>query len=173
MTPKVPSILAFDDLNLGDEWESPGRTVTEADVVNFAGVSGDFNPIHVDHHQALQGAFRRPVAHGLLGLSIASGLTANAPRVETIAFLCLLEWKFLQPIFFGDTIRVRSRVQDLQARSRGRRGVVTWHRRIINQQDQIVQEGLSQTLVRGRADSSMGSESARGSSANDPRGAHS
>lgn len=145
----IPS-LAFDELKVGDEWESPGRTVTEADVVNFAGVSGDFNPIHVDHHRALQEPFRKPVAHGLLGLAIASGLGTNAPRVDTMAFLCLLEWKFLQPIFFGDTIRVRTRVASLETRARGRRGIVTWHRSLLNQDDQTVQEGKSQTLVRGR-----------------------
>jgi acyl dehydratase len=143
--------LAFEDLAVGDEWESPGRTVTEADVVNFAGISGDFNPIHVDHVHALAGPFRRPVAHGLLGLAFASGLSANFPRVDTLAFLSILEWKFLQPIGFGDTIRVLTRVQALEPRSRGRRGVVTWHRRVVNQAGQTVQEGLTQTLVGNRA----------------------
>ena len=142
--------LAFDDLGVGDEWESPARTVTEADVVNFAGLSGDFNPIHVDHASAGKGPFRRPVAHGLLGLSIASGLTAFAPRVDTLAFLAILEWKFLQPIAFGDTIRVVTRVAALEPRARGRRGLVTWRRTLINQDDVVVQEGTTQTLVRGR-----------------------
>src|SRR5262245_21116976 len=58
-------ILAFDDLVVGDEWESPRRTVTQADVVLFAGISGDYNPLHVDHHAAERGPFGRPVAHGL------------------------------------------------------------------------------------------------------------
>ena len=142
--------LAFDDLTVGDEWESPRRTVTEADVVGFAGLSGDFNPLHVDHESARDGPFGRPVAHGLLGLSIASGLTSQCPLVATQAFLAILEWKFLAPIAFGDTIRVISRVAALEPRSRGRRGVVTWHRRLVNQHGKTVQEGLTQTLVRGR-----------------------
>src|SRR5271167_2668102 len=96
--------LFFDDVKVDDEWESVGRTVTEADVVNFAGISGDFNPIHVDHDAAAKGPFRKPIAHGLLGLAITSGLTSQHPRVDTLAFLCILEWKFLQPIAFGDTI---------------------------------------------------------------------
>jgi acyl dehydratase len=144
---QVPT-LAFDDLEVGDEWESPRRTVTETDVVNFAGLSGDFNPIHVDHQAARDGAFGKPVAHGLLGLSMASGLISNSPRVDTIAFLAILDWKFLQPIAFGDTIHVVSRVVAREPRSRNRRGVITWHRQVINQEGDIVQEGTTQTLVR-------------------------
>ena len=147
------SALTFEDLIPGDEWESPARTVTESDVVAFAGLSGDYNPIHVDHHGARQNSFGRPVAHGLLGLSIASGLASNAPRVDTIAFLSIEEWKFLQPIAFGDTVRVLSRVESVQPRARGRRALVTWKRRLVNQQDITVQEGTTKTLVRGRASS--------------------
>ena len=111
--------LAFDDLAVGDEWESPRRTITETDVVNFAGLSGDFNPIHVDHELARRGPFRKPIAHGLLGLAVASGLSSHAPRVDTLAFLAILDWKFLQPIAFGDTIRVITRVQALEPRAAG------------------------------------------------------
>jgi acyl dehydratase len=144
------STLFFDDLVVGDEWESPGRTITEADVVAFAGISGDYNPLHMDHQAARRGVFGEPVAHGLLGLAVASGLTSSSPRVETLAFLAIKEWKFLHPIAFGDTIRVISRIDALEPRSRGRRGLVTWHRRLVNQDGKILQEGLTQTLVRGR-----------------------
>ena len=143
-------ILGFDDLAVGDEWESPARTVTEADVVHFAALTGDFNPIHVDHEAAGRTPFGRPIAHGLLGLAFAAGLTSSAPRVDTVAFLGILEWAFHKPIFFGDTIRVLSRIEALEPRSRGRRGVVTWHRRIVNQSGETVQEGRTQTLVRSR-----------------------
>jgi acyl dehydratase len=142
--------MGFDDLVIGDEWESPCRTVTEADVVAFAGLSGDFNPIHVDHEQARRSPFGRPIAHGLLGLALASGLASAAPRVDTMAFLAILDWKFLHPIVFGDTIQVITRVVALEPRSRGRRGVVTWHRRLINQHGKTLQEGTTQTLVRSR-----------------------
>lgn len=149
----TPSLF-FEDLAVGDEWESPGRTVTEADVVNFAGLSGDFNTLHMDHEKARQGPFRKPVAHGLLGLSLASGLTSYSPKIETLAFLCILEWKFLQPILLGDTIHVVTRVHDLKPTGRGRRGIVTWYRQLVNQRGETVQEGLTQTLVRNRVDSS-------------------
>ncbi len=143
-------ILGFDDLVVGDEWESPARTVTEADVVHFAALTGDHNPIHVDHEAARQTPFGRPIAHGLLGLSFAAGMASAAPRVDTLAFLAILEWAFHKPIFFGDTIRVLSRIEALEPRARGRRGVVTWRRRIVNQAGDTVQEGRTQTLVRSR-----------------------
>src|SRR5262249_31599560 len=118
MRHEIP-LLMFHDLHVDDEWESPRRTVTEADVVRFAGLSGDFNPIHIDHAGAARGPFKRPVAHGLLGLAIASGLASNAPRVATLAFLSISDWKLLEPIFFGDTIHVITRVIALEPRSRG------------------------------------------------------
>ena len=164
MTRHTWSALSFDDLKVGDEWESPRRTVTEADVALFAGLSGDFNPLHVDHHAAGQGPFGRPVAHGLLGLAIASGLMSQAPRLETLAFLAILDWKFHHPIHFGDTIRGVSRVDALEATGNGRRGVVTWHRRIYNQDDRLVQEGRTQTLVRAQPRR----DSARDANGSDP-----
>ncbi len=145
------TVLTFDDLVVGDEWESPGRTVTETDVVLFAGLSGDYNPLHSNHYLARIGPFGRPVAHGILGLAIATGLISNAPRVDTMAFLAILEWKFLLPIVFGDTIKVISRIAALESQARGRRGIVTWHRCILNQAGQVVQDGRSQTLVRGKS----------------------
>jgi len=144
-------LLYFDDLRVGDEWESPARTVTESDVVAFAGLSGDFNAIHVDHEAARSGAFGRPVAHGLLGLSIASGLTSHSPRMATLAFLAIDRWAFLKPIGFGDTIRVLTRVESILPKAQGRRGEVTWLRRLINQSGDTVQEGVTRTLVKGRA----------------------
>ncbi len=158
MSRREIATLLFDDLAVGDEWESPRRTITETDVVNFAGLSGDFNPIHVDHDQARRSPFRKPIAHGLLGLAVASGLSSHAPKVDTLAFLAILEWKFLHPIVFGDTVQVITRVQATELRSRGRRGVVTWHRRLINQVGETLQEGVTQTLVRNRIQVAAGGE---------------
>src|SRR3954466_9633934 len=76
-------VLVVDDLVLGDEWESPARTVTETDVVLFAGLSGDFNPLHSNHEWSKTRPFGRPVAHGILGLAIATGLITHAPRMDT------------------------------------------------------------------------------------------
>jgi 3-hydroxybutyryl-CoA dehydratase len=145
------SVVTFDDLSVGDEWESPRRTVTETDVVIFAGLSGDFNPLHVDHNSSQRGPFGRPVAHGLLGMAIATGLITQAPRVDTMAFLAILEWRFLRPIAFGDTIHAISKVESLEPQVNGRRGLVTWQRRVFNQDGILVQEGRTQTLVRARS----------------------
>jgi 3-hydroxybutyryl-CoA dehydratase len=144
------SILSFNDLAVGDEWESPRRTVTETDVVVFAGLTGDFNPLHVDHSASSNGPFGRPVAHGLLGLAIAIGLISQAPRIDTLAFLGILEWKFHRPITFGETIHAISTVAALDTQANGRRGIVTWYRRILNQEGQMVQDGRTQSLVRAR-----------------------
>lgn len=142
--------LFFDDVEVGQEWESSGRTVTEADVVNFAGVSGDFNPIHMDHEYAKTTPFRRPIAHGLLVFSMASGLGVNCPPMRTIAFMQVREWNFREPTFTGDTIRLRTKVLEKTLRGRGRRGEITWYRGVVNQEGKIVQEGVLITLVEGR-----------------------
>jgi acyl dehydratase len=150
--------LYFDDVEVGQVWESLGRTMTEGDIVNFAGISGDFNPIHVDHEFAKTTLFRRPIAHGLLVWSMSSGLGLNAPPMRTLAFLSIRDWQFKGPVFIGDTIRVRSKVVDKEARARGRRGVITWHREIFNQEGKVVQEGTTITLVEGRGSGKAGEE---------------
>jgi 3-hydroxybutyryl-CoA dehydratase len=143
--------LFFDDVKVGDEWESLGRTITEADLVNFAGLSGDFNPIHMDHEYARKTPFRRVIAHGLLVFSIGSGLSLYCPPMRTMAFLCIRDWLLKDPVFIGDTIRARGRVVTIEPRARGRRATITWHRTIVNQTGRVVQEGETQTLVEGRA----------------------
>lgn len=142
--------LYFDDVAVGQEWESPARTLTETDIVNFAGLSGDFNAIHVDQEFAKSTAFGRPIAHGLLGMAISSGLTVHCPAMRTLAFRTIKEWHFKEPIFIGDTLHVRTKVLEKEPRSRGRRGYITWQRQIINQAGRVVQEGVSVTLVEGR-----------------------
>jgi 3-hydroxybutyryl-CoA dehydratase len=142
--------LYFDDVEVGQQWESLGRTVTETDIVNFAGLSGDFNPIHMDHEFARTQPYRRPLAHGLLVLSLGSGLGLFSPPMRTIAVLTIHEWKFKEPVFVGDTVRVLSKVLDKQVRGRGRRGEIKWHRQILNQERRVVQEGITVTLVEGR-----------------------
>src|SRR6516225_460728 len=151
--------LYFDDVEVGQHWESLGRTITETDIVNFAGLSGDFNPIHLDHEFAKTTPFRRPIAHGLLVFSIASGLGISCPPMRTLAILTIKEWHFKAPIFIGDTIRVRSIVLGKEVRSRGKRGAITWQRQIMNQEGKVVQEGVTVTLVQGRA--AVGQEEAK------------
>jgi 3-hydroxybutyryl-CoA dehydratase len=143
--------LYFDDVDVGQSWKSLGRTITEADIVNFAGLSGDFNPIHMDHEFASGTPFRRPIAHGLLVFSVGSGLGLFAPPMRTLAILEIKEWRFHEPVFVGDTLRVRSEVLHKEPRGRGRRGVITWRRQILKQDDKLAQEGVTLTLVEGRS----------------------
>jgi acyl dehydratase len=138
--------LYFDQLAVGDCWESRRRTVTETDVVNFAGMTGDYDPLHVDHEFAKQTPFGRPIAHGLLGLSLLAGLSSTAPAMQTKAFLGIGKWKFLRPLFIGDTVHVKTEVTDLNSKNR-RQGRVTWCRQLLNQMDEVVQEGEFETIV--------------------------
>jgi 3-hydroxybutyryl-CoA dehydratase len=142
--------LYYDDVEVGQHWESLGRTITEADIVNFAGLSGDFNPIHIDHEFAASTPFRRPIAHGLLVFSVGSGLGLFAPPMRTLAILEVREWRFHEPVYIGDTLHVRSEVLHKEPRGRGRRGVVTWKRQIMKQDKKLAQEGITLTLVEGR-----------------------
>ncbi len=149
----TPQHLYADDVQVGQEWTSLGRTVTEAEIVNFAGLSGDFNPIHLDHECARSTPFHRPIAHGLLVFSMASGLALNSPPMRTMAFVSIREWQLKGPVFIGDTLHVQTRILEKEMRARGRRGVITWFRAIINQEGKVVQEGITQTIVEGRGTS--------------------
>lgn len=146
----TPAHFYFEDVQIGQEWESPGRTITQTEIVNFAGISGDFNPIHIDHEFAAGTPFRRPIAHGLLVFSIASGLGAYSPPMRTLAFLKVSEWNFRGPVFIGDTVRVIAKILKKESRGRGRRGEIVWQRQILNQERKIVQEGITITLVEAR-----------------------
>ena len=146
----MPNLLFFDDLKLDDRWVSPARQVTEADVAKFAELTGDFDPLHVDKEFAKETPFRKPIAHGLLGLSLVAGIGSESPNVETVAFLGLNAWSFRRPIFFGDTLHVVTTITDLQPSGR-RRGQVTWQRQLFNRDDLVVQEGSFLSLVACRS----------------------
>jgi 3-hydroxybutyryl-CoA dehydratase len=138
----VPRGRYFEEFQIGDVVVSAGRTITEADVVAFAGLSGDFTHIHTDAEVARQGMFGQRVAHGLLGLAVASGLTAQLGFIEGTALAFReLGWKFSLPIFFGDTIHVEATVSELKAMRRLGGGSVTLDVKVINQDGKVVQRG--------------------------------
>ncbi len=145
-----PERRHFDEIEIGEEYESPGRTVTEADIVMFAGLSGDYNVLHTDAEFMKSSIFGERIAHGLLGLAIQSGLLTRGMRpYETIAFMGL-RWKFKGPIKIGDTIRVQAKVVGKKETSKADRGVITLSRQVINQRGEVVQEGETDVMVARR-----------------------
>jgi 3-hydroxybutyryl-CoA dehydratase len=134
--------LYFEEFEVGLELETRGRTITEADIVSFAGVSGDFNPMHTDAAYAAGTPFGQRVAHGLLGLSIASGLSYQMGFLEgTVLAFTGLEWKFREPIFIGDTVRVQVKVAKLRAMQAAGGGFVTFEVKVVNQDNKVTQKG--------------------------------
>lgn len=143
--------LYFEEMDEGLEMVSPARTVTETDVVMFAGLSGDYNPLHTDAEFGRNTRFGQRIAHGLLGLSIASGLANRLGFIEgtAIAFMGL-EWKFKGPILIGDTIAMTARVLRKRAIPRLQGGVVVLAIAVKNQRGETVQEGEWSVLVKSK-----------------------
>lgn len=142
----------FEDVKVGDEYTSPGRTVTEADIVIFAGLSGDYNVLHTDAEHMKASLFGERIAHGLLGLSIQQGLLDRVVPGQAVGPLASVKWKFKGPIKIGDTIHVVARVA---AKKDGdgeqpAAGVVTLERRVVNQRGEVVQEGETDHVVARR-----------------------
>ena len=146
--------MYFEEFEIGQQVLSPGRTITEADIVTFAGLSGDFNGIHTDSVYASGTNFGGRVAHGLLGLSVASGLLVRTGVLEgtVIAFREIKEWKFSQPIYIGDTIHVLLEVAEKKALPRLGGGSLLLSLNIQNQENVSVMRGQWSVLVLSRPD---------------------
>ncbi len=144
--------LYFEEFEVGQRITTSGRTITEADVVAFAGLSGDYNAIHTDVEYSRSTPFGRRVAHGLLGVSIASGLAVNTGLMEgtVIAFREISAWKFSLPIFIGDTIHVVMEIIETKAMPRLGGGSVVINQEVINQDDKTVMKGRLSVLVKSK-----------------------
>jgi acyl dehydratase len=146
----------FEDLSVGMQFLSAGRTVTEADVVAFAGLSGDYNQLHVDAEFAGKSMHGGRIAHGLLVLSMLSGLSTRVPLMqalgETMVGLAGLECKWRKATKIGDTLHVRLSVIELKPTSKGDKGLVILQREALNQQSEVVLDSIWTLLVlcRGR-----------------------
>lgn len=141
--------MYFEEYEVGQKIRTEGRTVTEADVVNFAGLSGDFNPMHTDAAYAATTPFEQRVAHGALIFAIATGLAYRLRILEgtVLSFRAINEWKFSAPVFFGDTISCELEVAALKATAKLGGGIVTLTVRVYNQDDKLVQKGSWAVLV--------------------------
>jgi acyl dehydratase len=134
--------LTFDQFNPGDTFVSQARTVTEADVVNFAGLSGDFNPLHTDEQFGRTTPFGGRIAHGMLVAAMATGM-ANWTGVFEGTTIALMEQviQYKGAVKFGDTVRLELRVAEKKETSKADRGVVVFDTNVCNQDGKAVIEG--------------------------------
>ncbi|HWQ32758.1 MAG TPA: MaoC/PaaZ C-terminal domain-containing protein [Blastocatellia bacterium] len=142
----------FDDFEVGQEGTSAGRTITEADIVNFAGLTGDWYELHTNQEWAARSPFGQRIAHGALIFSIATGLALrmDPPSEALIAFYGLDHLRFVKPVFIGDTIHVRQKVIEKTERD-AQSGVVTVQSEVINQRAQVVVSYVAKVLYKRRA----------------------
>ena len=138
--------LYFDDFHVGQKFVSKSRTLTEADIVNFAGLSWDHNQLHTDAEYAGQTHYGKRIAHGLLGVIAHAGLTYQLTE-DSILALLEIGWKFHLPIYIGDTIHVEQTVKDLRESSSGDRGILTFEKEVKNQKNEVVQTGTTSILL--------------------------
>ena len=143
----------IEEFEVGQVDESRARTVTETDVVTFAWISGDVNPMHTDAVHSAKSPVGQRIAHGALGLSIATGLSASLGYLEgsAVAALGVDEWRFLKPILFNDTVHLRATVVTARPTSKPDRGVLVRRMELVNQHGDVVQTGLMTTMALTRA----------------------
>jgi len=138
----------FEDVEIGDEFITPARTITEADVVAFAALSGDYNPLHTDEEFSKKHVFGQRIAHGLLGLAITGGLKSREGTFEgTVVAYVKVTCQFKAPIFFGDTVFARCTITQKKDTSKTDRGIIVQKVELINQRHEIVQESEDTVLL--------------------------
>jgi acyl dehydratase len=149
--PSLPRGLWFEEFQPGQRLVTAGRTVTEADIVTFAGLSGDHNVIHTNAVFAESTGYGKRPAHGLLVVSIISGLLVQTGLLDGTlgAFREILTWKFKKPVFIGDTIRAEMKILKTRLLRGMESGLVRLGLRVINQDDVLVMSGKLEMLVLG------------------------
>jgi 3-hydroxybutyryl-CoA dehydratase len=150
--PSTPRGMYYEEFAPGQTIITAGRTITESDIVGFAGLSGDYTEIHTNAEYGKSTPFGQRVAHGLLGLSIASGLAVQTGVLEgtVIAFREVDEWKFIKPILIGDTIHVKMEVKQTKEIRRIGGGSVVIELEVINQRDEVTMKGSWTVLIAAR-----------------------
>lgn len=160
----MPTGLFYEDYAIGAHMVTRGRTITETDIVNFAGLTGDYNPMHTDAEYMKTHMMGQRIAHGMLALSYAVGQAYQLGFMEgTILAFRGLEMKFSLPVFIGDTLHVELTVREKKDAARLGGGLVTLDVKIINQHGKTVQSGEWTVLVASRAAGSKPAASAEGS----------
>jgi acyl dehydratase len=143
--------LYFEDFEVGGVSTSRGRTITEADIVNFAGLSGDFVELHINEEYAQKSPFGRRIAHGALIFSISTGLMTQMGQIHdtVIAFYGIDKLRFTGPTFIGDTIHVTKKVMEAKLKEPGR-GVLTFETHVWNQRGEAVLVYYDKLMVKAR-----------------------
>ena len=147
-----PRGMYFEDFSVGQVLQTGRRTITSTDIVNFACLSGDFNDVHTNHEYCKTTPFGEPIAHGPLiyaimgGLQYASGINDGT----LLALLGIDNWRLINPVKHGDTIRMHSKVIDKKETSKPDRGVVTFERRCVKQDGTVAQEMKATLMYRRR-----------------------
>lgn len=151
MMTAAPRGMYFEEFTVGLDIQTAARTITEADIVNFAGLSGDFNFIHINAEAVKKTPFGQRVAHGMLVASIATGLAVQQGFIDgtTLAFR-ELTWKFTKPVFIGDTIYTEIKVTETKAMARLGGGLVSFDARVVNQNDEVVHKGEWKMLIKSK-----------------------
>jgi acyl dehydratase len=142
--------MYWEEWEIGAEFESPARTVTEADIVMFAALSGDYNPLHVNEEYAKTTIFGTRIAHGPLVYAITAGLLFQLHLYDDtlIAFLGFENLKFTGPVKAGDTIHAKIKVLEKRETSRPDRGVMKRELKVFNQRGEVVQEAIQNFLLK-------------------------
>lgn len=145
--------LYFEDFDVGQSFESGGRTITETDLTFFSMLSGDWNPIHADAEFAKSTRYGQRVVHGTLGIAIATGMLHELGifHESAVAMMSINQWKFVAPILVGDTLHLRLEITELDPGKSERVGRLGRRFVMVNQRDEIVQDGMSDLLIKKRA----------------------
>lgn len=143
----------FEDLEIGEEWTTPSRTLTESDIAWYAGLSGDYEEVHVSEEFARNTVFGHRIGHGLLGLIILDGLKTRTSLVTGVMTIASLgwTWDFRRPIRPGDTLRGHLRIREMRRTSRGDRGILYIQGELLNQDGEVVQQGENRMMVACRS----------------------
>lgn len=141
--------MLFDEFRTGERWRTPGRTITEADVAAYAGLTGDYNPVHTDETFAADTAFGGRVAHGPMMIGIAFGLASRLDLIDgTVIALLSVEWSFQLPVRAGDTVTSLVEVVETRETRQEDRGVLGLEFAVHNQRGEVVQKGSARLLMR-------------------------
>jgi acyl dehydratase len=146
--------LFYEDFEVGQVFDSPGRTVTDTDLSMFCMLSGDWHPLHSDEEYAKTTQFGRRVVGGVFGVALVTGAMSRWGIFEksVIAMLSIDGWRFAGPIYVGDTLTVRMTITGKRLTKSGSTGIIDREFEIRNQRNELVQSGRSDALIKLRSD---------------------